>query len=213
MTKSLVVGRSSFVKKRKTMTNQPINILGFAGSLRQKSNNRYLLNAAHTVLPTGMTLETFDLIDIPLFNQDVEAVGIPDAVMAFREAMHNADALLIATPEYNWSIPGVLKNALDWMSRKGPDPQAPLDGKTVAIMGAGGGGGTVRAQMHLRDILGHNRLYVLPHPQMMVAKAWSHFDADGNLTDDATRDRLGSLLLELRDFTLKLRAQPEIAHA
>jgi len=194
------------------MTNQPINVLGFVGSLRQKSNNKYLLNAAHTVLPADMSLEIFDLIDIPMFNQDVEAEGIPASVLAFRESMKAADALLIATPEYNWSIPGVLKNALDWMSRKGPDPQAPLDGKTVAIMGAGGGGGTVRAQMHLRDILGHNRLHVLPHPQMMVAKAWSHFDADGNLIDDATRDRLGSLLLELRDFSLKLRAQPEIAH-
>lgn len=194
------------------MINQPIKILGFAGSLRKNSHNRNLLRAAETVLPDGMTLEIFDLIDIPLFNQDVEAEGIPESVIAFREAMKAADALLISTPEYNWSIPGVLKNALDWVSRKGPDQQAPLDGKTVAIMGAGGGSGTVRAQMHLRDILGHNRLYVLPHPQMMVAKAWTHFDADGNLTDEATRDRLGSLLLELREFTLKLRPQPEVVH-
>lgn len=194
------------------MNNQPIKVLGFAGSLRQQSHNRSLLRAAETVLPDGMALEIFDLNEIPLFNQDVEAEGIPEPVMAFREAMKAADALLISTPEYNWSIPGVLKNALDWMSRKGPDTQAPLDGKTVAIMGAGGGGGTVRAQMHLRDILGHNRLYVLPHPQLMVAKAWAHFDADGNLTDAAMRDRLGSLLLELRDFTLKLRAQPEMIY-
>jgi chromate reductase len=194
------------------MTPNTINVLGFAGSLRQKSHNRNLLNAAETLLPEGMSLQIFDLIDIPLFNQDVEAEGIPDAVMAFREAMKAADALLIATPEYNWSIPGVLKNALDWVSRKGPDLQAPLDGKTAAIMGAGGGNGTLRAQMHLRDILGHNRLYVLPHPQMMVAKAWQHFDADGNLTDEATRDRLGSLLLELREFTLKLYPRPEVVH-
>ena len=194
------------------MTTNTINVLGFAGSLRQKSHNRNLLNAAGTVLPVGMTLQIFDLIDIPLFNQDVEAEGIPNAVMAFREAMKAADALLIATPEYNWSIPGVLKNALDWVSRKGPDAQSPLDDKTVAIMGAGGGYGTMRAQLHLREILAHNRLYVLPHPQMMVAKAWTHFDADGNLTDEATRDRLGSLLLELREFTLKLRIQPEVVH-
>lgn len=194
------------------MTTNTINVLGFAGSLRQKSHNRNLLNAAGTVLPVGMTLQIFDLIDIPLFNQDVEAEGIPNAVMAFREAMKAADALLIATPEYNWSIPGVLKNALDWVSRKGSDAQSPLDDKTVAIMGAGGGYGTMRAQLHLREILAHNRLYVLPHPQMMVAKAWTHFDADGNLTDEATRDRLGSLLLELREFTLKLRIQPEVVH-
>ena len=194
------------------MTNNTINVLGFAGSLRQKSHNRNLLNAAGTVLPVGMNLQIFDLIDIPLFNQDVEAEGIPESVMAFREAMKAADALLIATPEYNWSIPGVLKNALDWVSRKGPDAQSPLDGKTVAVMGAGGGYGTMRAQMHLREILAHNRLYVLPHPQMMVAKAWTHFDADGNLTDETTRDRLGSLLLELREFTLKLYPQPEAIH-
>ena len=194
------------------MINDTINVLGFAGSLRQKSNNRYLLNAAETVMPTGMNLEIFDLIDIPLFNQDVEAQGIPEPVKAFRKAMGTADALLISTPEYNWSIPGVLKNALDWMSRKGPDGQAPLDGKTVAIMGAGGGGGTVRAQMHLRDILGHNRLFVVPHPQLMVARAWQHFDENGNLIDDAVRDRLGSLLLELRDLTLKLRTQPEVTY-
>jgi chromate reductase len=194
------------------MTNTPIRLLGFAGSLRQQSHNRNLLRAAETVLPEGIALQIFDLIDIPLFNQDVEAEGTPASVMAFRQAMKAADALLIATPEYNWSIPGVLKNALDWMSRKGPDAQAPLDGKTVAIMGAGGGYGTMRAQMHLREILAHNRLYVLPHPQMMVAKAWTQFDAEGNLTDEATRDRLGSLLLELRDFTLKLRTQPEVAH-
>jgi chromate reductase, NAD(P)H dehydrogenase (quinone) len=194
------------------MITDTINVLGFAGSLRQKSNNRYLLNAAETMMPAGMKLEIFDLIDIPLFNQDVESQGTPGPVLAFREAMKAADALLISTPEYNWSIPGVLKNALDWMSRKGPDRQAPLDGKTVAIMGAGGGGGTVRAQMHLRDILGHNRLFVVPHPQLMVAHAWQHFDENGNLTDDTIRDRLGSLLLELRDLTLKLRAQPEMIY-
>jgi chromate reductase, NAD(P)H dehydrogenase (quinone) len=192
--------------------NNNVRILGFAGSLRQNSHNRALLRAAQTVMPSGMELEIFDLIDLPLFNQDVEAQGIPEPVMDFREAMKSADALLIATPEYNWSIPGVLKNALDWMSRKGPDLQAPLDGKVVAIMGAGGGGGTVRAQMHLRDILGHNRLFVVPHPQLMVARAWQHFDADSNLIDDVVRDRLGSLLLELRDLTLKLRAQPEIMY-
>ena len=194
------------------MINQPINVLGFAGSLRQKSHNKNLLRAAETVLPDGMTLEIFDLIDIPLFNQDVEVEGIPESVMAFRDAMKAADALLISTPEYNWSIPGVLKNALDWVSRKSPDKQAPMDGKTVAIMGAGGGYGTMRAQLHLREILAHNRLYVLPHPQMMVAKAWQHFDEDGTLTNESTRDRLASMLLELREFTWKLNAQPEVAH-
>ncbi|MBE2223405.1 MAG: NAD(P)H-dependent oxidoreductase [Anaerolineae bacterium] len=194
------------------MNDEPLKVLGFAGSLRQKSHNRNLLRAAETVLPQGMTLEIFDLIDIPLFNQDVEAEGIPAPVMAFREAMKKADSLLIATPEYNWSIPGVLKNALDWVSRKGPDLQAPLDGKTIAVMGAGGGYGTMRAQLHLREILAHNRLHVLPHPQLMVVKAWQHFDEDGTLTDEATRERLAEMLLELRDFTWKLNGKPELAH-
>lgn len=192
--------------------NNDLRVLGFAGSLRQKSYNRSLLKAAEAVLPAGMTLQIYDLIDIPLFNQDVEAHGIPEPVQVFREALKAADALLIATPEYNWSIPGVLKNALDWASRKGPDAQSPLDDKVVAIMGAGGMGGTVRAQLHLRDILAHNRLFVVPHPQLMVARAWEHFDQDGALTDEATRARLGSLLLELRDLTWKLRHQPEVTY-
>jgi len=192
--------------------NKDIRVLGFSGSLRQKSYNRALLKAAETVLPPGMTLQIYDLIDLPMFNQDVEAHGIPEPVWPFREALKAADALLIATPEYNWSIPGVLKNALDWASRKGPDLQAPLDDKVVAIMGAGGMGGTVRAQLHLREILAHNRLFVVPHPQLMVARAWEHFDQDGALTDEATRARLGSLLLELRDLTWKLRRQPEVTY-
>ncbi len=192
--------------------NKDIRVLGFSGSLRQKSYNRALLKAAETVLPPGMTLQIYDLIDLPMFNQDVEAHGIPEPVWTFREALKAADALLIATPEYNWSIPGVLKNALDWASRKGPDLQAPLDDKVVAIMGAGGMGGTVRAQLHLREILAHNRLFVVPHPQLMVARAWEHFDQDGALTDEATRARLGSLLLELRDLTWKLRRQPEVTY-
>jgi chromate reductase len=195
------------------MTNNTINVLGFAGSLRQQSYNRSLLRSAETVLPPDMTLEIFDLIDIPMFNQDVEVQGIPEPVLAFREALKAADALLIVTPEYNFSVPGVLKNALDWASRKGPDAQAPLDDKVAGIMGAGGMGGTVRAQLHLRDILAHNRLFVVPHPQLMVARAWEHFDRDGSLTDEVTRDRLGSLLLELRDLTWKLRRQPEVAYA
>lgn len=187
------------------MNDKPIHVLGIAGSLRQRSYNRALLCNAHTLLPPGMTLEIFDLDDIPLFNVDVEAKGTPESVLAFRRAMKRADALLIATPEYNYSIPGVLKNALDWASRKGPDTRAPLDGKAVAMMGAGGMYGTLRAQMHLHDILAHNDTYVLARPQLMVARAGQYFDADGRLTDDDTRRRLERLLTSLRDWTRQVQ--------
>ncbi|MCB8984555.1 MAG: NAD(P)H-dependent oxidoreductase [Ardenticatenaceae bacterium] len=188
-----------------TINNNHIHVLGIAGSLRQRSYNRALLCNAHHLLPPGMTMEIFDLDDIPMFNVDVEARGTPEPVMALRQAMQRADALLIATPEYNWSIPGVLKNALDWASRKGPDAQAPLDGKAVAIMGAGGMYGTVRAQMHLREILGHNDTFVLARPHLMVARPANLFDADGRLTDEATRQRLERLLVALRDWTRQVQ--------
>ena len=183
------------------MIDNPIHILGIAGSLRRKSYNRALLCNAQHLLPEDTTLEIFDLDDIPFFNADVEAIGTPAPVLAFREAIKRADALLIATPEYNYTIPGVLKNAIDWASRKGPDDRAPLDGKTVAMMGAGGMYGTLRAQMHLREILSHNQTFVMARPELMVARAGQYFDENGRLTDEAMRLRLERLLVSLRDWT------------
>ncbi len=193
------------ITARPGMNHDRIHVLGIAGSLRQRSYNRALLCNAHHLLPSDVTLEIFDLDDIPMFNVDVEALGTPEPVLALRQAMQRADALLIATPEYNWSIPGVLKNALDWASRRGPDDRAPLDGKAVAIMGAGGMYGTVRAQMHLREILGHNDTYVLARPHLMVARPGGLFDADGRLTDEDTRRRLERLLVALRDWTRQVQ--------
>ena len=127
-----------------------LRVLGFAGSLRKSSYNRALLEAALSLLPEGMSLEITDLGEVPLFNEDVEAQGIPQPVRSLTQKIGTADALLIATPEYNYSIPGVLKNTIDWLSRK---PDFPLNGKPTAIMGASMGmAGTARAQYHLRQV-------------------------------------------------------------
>jgi chromate reductase, NAD(P)H dehydrogenase (quinone) len=182
-----------------------IHVLAFAGSLRQESYNKKLLRAAHDLLPDSMSMECFDLAPLPFYNADVEAQETPASVMAFRQHMRAADALLIATPEYNYSISAVLKNAVDWASRAIPDP-SPLDDKPVAIMGAGGGGGTIRAQTHLRDILIHNRNYVVVSPQIMLARAHQYFDRQGHLHDDAIRARITRLLDALADLTRKLKS-------
>jgi chromate reductase len=182
----------------------PIHVLGFAGSLRQNSYNKALLRAAEQLVPNDMAFENYDLAAIPLFNADVEAVGTPDSVLHFRDRIRAADALLIATPEYNYSVTAVLKNAIDWASRGKPD-SSPLNDKPVAIMGAGGGGGTVRAQMHLREILMHNRNYVVISPQVMVARAGQYFDDNLNLTDAAIGERIHRLLVSLADLTRRLQ--------
>jgi chromate reductase, NAD(P)H dehydrogenase (quinone) len=185
------------------MKNKEIHVLGFAGSLRQKSYNKALLRAAATMLPKNMTLECIELDDIPLFNADVEAAGVPEPILHFYDRIRAADALLIASPEYNYSVTGVLKNALDWASRQGNET-APLDGKTAAIMGAGGMYGTIRSQLHLREILAHNEVHVL-HQSLMLARGWTHFDDDLNLTNEKSRQRLEKLLLALRDWTVRLQ--------
>jgi chromate reductase len=175
-----------------------VHILGFSGSLRKASYNSALLREAADMLPDGMTLEIFSLADIPLYNSDIEAEGWPDAVRDFRERIAAADALLIATPEYNFSVSGVLKNAIDWASRP---PDSPLTNKPLAMMGTGGGFGTLRSQMHLRDIVLHNAMHPLNSPQVTVARAWEKFDAEGRLTDDHTRQNIRSLLEALAAWT------------
>jgi chromate reductase len=194
------------------MHTQPIHIVGISGSLRQRSYNTALLRAAATLLPQGVTFEIADLSGLPMYNGDVEAAGTPEAVLAFRETVRSADSLLIASPEYNYSITGALKNALDWASRNVPDRNV-LDGKTIAIMGAGGRMGTVRAQDHLRDILLHNDTFVLSRPALMLARAGHYFDDDLNLTDAETAERLTHLVRELINWTLRLRATADVALA
>jgi len=162
-----------------------VHVLGISGSLRKFSYNAGLLRAASELLPEGMTLEVFDLAPIPLFNQDLTDSGnIPEPVQQFKA--------LIATPEYNYSMPGVLKNAIDWASR--PVQGSPLDGKPLAMMGAGGGMGTSRAQYHLRQIAVFTNLLPLNKPKVTVQRAFEKFDAQGHLTDEPTRRQVRALL-------------------
>ncbi|AWK85558.1 NADPH-dependent FMN reductase [Azospirillum thermophilum] len=178
-----------------------LRVLGFAGSLRKASTNRGLLRAAAGLLPADMTLEVFDIAPIPLYDADVEAAGRPEAVTAFREAIRGADALVIACPEYNYSVPGVLKNAIDWASRGADQPFA---GKPVAFMGAGGGLGTARSQYHLRQVCVYLDMHPLNRPELFVPMAGQKFDGDGNLTDESVRPRIAALLEALAAWTRRL---------
>jgi chromate reductase len=183
---------------------RPIHVLGISGSLRHGSYNTAALHAACEELPDGMMIELFDLSPIPLYNQDVDAAGAPEPVQHLKARIAAADALLIATPEYNRSVPGVLKNAIDWASR--PAGRSPLNGKPVAIMGAATGTwGTVRAQAHLRQICVAINMLPLNAPEVLIAQAARKFDADGRLIDETTRRIIRSMLEALADWTIRLR--------
>ena len=173
-----------------------MQILGIAGSLRSGSYNRALLQAARELAPAGVEIVEFDLRELPFYDGDVEAAGDPAPVAAFKEAIRSADALLIATPEYNHGIPGVLKNAVDWASR--PALASPLAGKPVAIMGASTGfGGTARAQKQLREVLEFSRPVLLDEPRVLVPEAFMRFDEDGVLADEEARATISELLESL----------------
>lgn len=180
-------------------TDRPLQVLGFAGSLRSGSFNRRLVEAARDVAPPSLEVTAFDLDGIPLYNRDLEAEGVPERVQAFHEAIEAADALLIATPEYQHGVPGVLKNAIDWASR--PPGEAPILQKPVAILGATPGmWGTARAQSQLRQALVYNGCPMVLKPEVLVAKAGERFDEDGRLAHQATRDFVEELLRSLEDL-------------
>ncbi|MCL5256324.1 MAG: NAD(P)H-dependent oxidoreductase [Chloroflexi bacterium] len=186
------------------MNGQGFRILGIAGSLRAHSYNRGLLRAAAELAPDDARIETFDLAPIPPYNADVEAQGDPEPVRELKSKIHAADALLIATPEYNYSIPGVLKNAIDWASR--PPEGAVLRHKPVAMMGASTGNfGTARAQLALRQAFQFTKSFAMLEPEVYVFRARERFDAEGNLTDEDTRDRVRALLEALIIWTNKLK--------
>jgi chromate reductase, NAD(P)H dehydrogenase (quinone) len=185
------------------MNSSPIRVLGISGSLREGSYNTKLLLAACEMMPDDMQMDIFNLASLPVYNDDLRREGYPEPVKEFRQQIAAADALLIATPEYNHSIPGVLKNALDWASRP-PDP--PLVGKPVAIMGVSTGNfGTVRAQLHLRQVLFALNSQPVNKPEMLVARAAEKFDSDGHLIDETTRTFLRDLLFALKDKTLRVQ--------
>jgi chromate reductase, NAD(P)H dehydrogenase (quinone) len=183
-------------------------IVAFAGSLRRGSFNRALIRAAQELAPKGMTIESIELGDLPFYNADMEAEGDPPAVGRFKTSLREADGVLIATPEYNYGIPGVLTTAIDWGSRL--PGRAPLAGKPVALMGASPSQiGTARAQLHLRQLLGHVRALVLPPPELLIARAHERFDGTLRLTDESTRKILGDLLVRFSRWIARERAVVE----
>ncbi len=183
--------------------DKKIKILGFAGSLRKDSYNKSLLRAALELVPKDAELETFDLEGIPPFNQDLENRP-PEKVKEFKTRIRAADAILIVTPEYNYSIPGVLKNAIDCASR--PYGDNAFEGKPVAVMGGSIGMlGTARAQYHLRQSFVFLNMYPLNRPEVMVPFASEKIDKDGNVTDQKTKDKIKELVESLVSWTRTLR--------
>jgi len=184
-------------------SNSELKILGFAGSLRAGSYNKALLRAAIELLPKGVSLEIFEIEGIPPFNQDIEK-DMPTKIREFKSKIREADAILIATPEYNYSVPGVLKNAIDWASR--PYGDNAFEGKPAAIMSASVGMlGGARAQYHLRQIFVFLNMYPINGPEVILSFSQDKFDANGKLTDENTKKFLRDLLQNLADWTRRLR--------
>ena len=182
--------------------SKPIRILGIAGSLRRQSYNRAALRAATQLVPDGTTIDIFELDGIPGFNEDDEQ-NPPPKVVELKQRIREADAILIVTPEYNYSVPGVLKNAIDWASR--PYGDSAWNGKPAAIMGASIGAiGTARAQYHLRQMFVFLNMFPVNQPEVMIGNASERFDAQGNLTDDQTKDFIRQLLQSLVNWTQRL---------
>jgi chromate reductase len=180
-----------------------VNILGIAGSLRRASYNRAALRAAQSLVPPGARLEIFELDGIPGFNQDEEQKP-PAKVVELKARVGAADAILLVTAEYNYSIPGVLKNAIDWASR--PYGDNAWDGKPAAIMGASiGFTGTARAQYHLRQVCVFLNMFPLNRPEVMIGNAAERFDAAGNLVDAKSKDMIRQLLESLVAWTRQLQ--------
>jgi chromate reductase len=185
--------------------NNPFVILGIAGSLRKQSYNRALLRGAQELAPEGSRIDAFELDGIPGFNQDEEA-NPPAKIAELKQLIRSADAILLVTPEYNYSVPGVLKNAIDWASR--PYGDSAWTGKTVALMGATVGTlGTARAQYHLRQMFVFLNMYAINQPEVMLSNAHKHFDADGKLTDETAKKLIRQQLEELVNWTRRLGKQ------
>lgn len=185
------------------MSDGVVTIAAFAGSLRKASYNRMLLRAAVEYAPQDVKVVPFDIDDVPLYNADLDDDRNPlPPVKRLRDAIRSADALLVVSPEYNYSIPAVTKNVLDWASRE----EGVLENKPTAIMGASTGGfGTVRMQIALRTLSGFTDQWFLNEPQVHVARAREKFDADGRLTDEPTRKQVVELLEALAALARRIK--------
>jgi chromate reductase, NAD(P)H dehydrogenase (quinone) len=180
-----------------------IKLLGISGSLRAQSYNSGALSVVGSVLPEDMEFGVASLSDLPFFNADVEQRGFPAAVESFRRNVAAADALIFAVPEYNFSVPGVLKNALEWLSRP---PNPPTNGKPCAVFGASVSPlGTARGQFHFRHICVSLNMIAVNTPHVDIANAKTKFDAQGRLNDQASIDLIRQLVGELRNLTVRLR--------
>jgi len=187
--------------------NQPIRILGIAGSLRRKSYNRAALRTAQQLAPEDAVIDIFELDGIPVFSEDDERQP-PAKVVEFKKRIREADAILFVTPEYNYSIPGVLKNAIDWASR--PYGDSAWTDKPAAIMGSSLGTlGTARAQYHLRQVFVFLNVHAINQPEVMIANAAQNFDAEGNLTNETTKNLIRQLLSNLVGRTRGLQKAKE----
>jgi chromate reductase len=184
-----------------------LKVLAVSGSLRAGSYNTALLRVAIESAPPQLNIQRFDLRPIPFFDADVERQGDPPAVVEWKAAITAADGLLIATPEYHHSIPGVLKNALDWAGRspKGVT-SASLARKPVGIMGTGGVAGTARAQLHLRQVLAETRSYVMIEPTVLVPLARQKFDESGKLLDEAVRKQVTDFMAAFASWVPRIRS-------
>jgi chromate reductase, NAD(P)H dehydrogenase (quinone) len=181
--------------------DKQIKILGIAGSLRKGSYNRAVLRAARQLAPANSSIEIFELDGVPLFNQDLENPP-PEIVANLKEKIRSADAILFVTPEHNYSVPGVLKNAIDWASR--PYDDNAWDGKPAAVMGASTGMiGSARAQYHLRQMFVFLNVFPLNRPEVMIPNAADKFDKEGNLVDETTRVKIKELVETLVRWTIR----------
>jgi chromate reductase len=181
-----------------------VSVLGISGSLRKASFNLAALRTAIELKPPGMEVTIADISQIPLYNEDVRAMGFPPPVETLRRQIKAADALLFACPEYNYSMSGVLKNAIDWASRP---PDQPFAGKPCAILGAAAGmAGGARAQGDLRRSMVFLDMHPLNKPEVLIFQAHTKFDANGALTDDVARGLIGDLMKALLAWTRQLRA-------
>lgn len=190
-----------------------LHILGVSGSLRQASRNTALLKIAASYAPPDMTITPFALHDLPLYNQDLVSGAYPAPVEQWRQAIRDAAGLLFASPEYNWSVTGVLKNALDWGSRADIGSRdrtsAPLWGKPCAVMAAGGRYGGVRGLVHFRQIAASIAMEVMQKPDVAIIMVPNNpFDAEGNLTDDNSHAFIQQLVHNLADWVRLIQARP-----